>query len=89
MIYWHQCTCQKVDEDFSKQMWTSCIIQTLTQKSIHNSRPKFRFFSLLSNQLFSGDSRMFISFAHKEMPKTANSFYEFDSTRTPDYRWME
>ena len=21
-----QCTCQKVDEDFSKQMWTSCII---------------------------------------------------------------
>ena len=24
-----QCTCQKVDEDFSKQMWTSRIIQTL------------------------------------------------------------
>ena len=24
-----QCTCQKVDEDFSKQMWSSCIIQTL------------------------------------------------------------
>ena len=25
-----QSTCQKVDEDFSKQMWTSHIIQTLT-----------------------------------------------------------
>ena len=23
------CTCQKVDEDFSKQRWSSCIIQTL------------------------------------------------------------
>ena len=26
-------TCQKVDEDFSKQMWTSRIIQTLSKKN--------------------------------------------------------
>ena len=28
-----QRTCQKVDEDFSKQMWSSRIIQTLTDLS--------------------------------------------------------
>ena len=31
-----QRTCQKVDEDFSKQIWPNCIIQTLIE--IDNTR---------------------------------------------------
>ena len=34
-----QCTCQKVDKDFSKQMWSSRIIQTL--QSILLNKKKF------------------------------------------------
>ena len=45
--FWQEChvlcaqqrTCQKVDEDFSKQMWTSRIIQTL-EKSLIKIHPK-------------------------------------------------
>ena len=33
-----QRTCQKVDEDFSKQMWSSRIIQTLNE--LHSTRLK-------------------------------------------------
>ena len=44
-----QLTCQNIDKDFSKQMWSSCIIQTLKVKSTVEILQKFVAFSEYMN----------------------------------------
>ena len=41
-----QCTCQKVDKDFLKQMWTRRMIQTLPYLGVGSKLPILRRYSL-------------------------------------------